>query len=98
MFKFVRTSFYYHYWIIISWRSFEPIFIFLSTYRQQEMRFLTTPVKDSLALIKFILSLDNQMEVFGQPRSQGFSLLVGGARPPREGKSPGNEVGFWCLI
>ena len=28
-----------------------------------------------------------------QPRSEGFSLLVGGARPPREGKSPGNEVG-----
>ena len=26
-----------------------------------------------------------------QPRSQSFSLLVGG-RPPREGKSPGNEV------
>ena len=33
-----------------------------------------------------------------QPRSQGFSLLVGGgrgARPPREGKSPGNEVGLY---
>ena len=25
------------------------------------------------------------------PRSEGFSLLVGGA-PSREGKSPGNEV------